>query len=108
VKVGSCVQIGHHLTTTVPIYPDVVVGRFVKVKFLGLVNRHTLKDNLFYLCVDKIVPIGYSNLDCSCNEGLLGKAIANYFVEEEERKAQMEEITYPSKPNKSSESLTTV
>lgn len=65
IPVKSTVVKGEELSVTIPIYPNIVFARYVKVKFIGLQSRFTLKDNLFYLCVDSILPKGkkIANID---------------------------------------------
>ena len=40
----------------VEIFPKVIFARYVKVKFIGMKSRFSIKDNLFYVCVDEVIP----------------------------------------------------
>jgi len=58
IPVRENIQMGEELEITVNIAPLIVFARYIRVKFLGMKNRQTLKDDLFYLCVDKVEPRG--------------------------------------------------
>ena len=43
----------------IPIIPKIVVARYLKIRLIGMQSKHTLKDNLFNLCVKHVSCKGY-------------------------------------------------
>lgn len=80
IQVPSTVDIGQQVNIKIPIFPDIVIGRYVKIKFVGLHSKHTLKDDKFYLCVDKIIPVGHSDIPFDIEE--LESAVAHNYEQE--------------------------
>lgn len=67
----------------IPIFPNLLWARYLKVKFYGMQCKHTLKDNLYYVCVDSVVCYGYHS-EYESQSGykfgkLLKRATANFY-----------------------------
>ena len=43
----------------IPVLPNILVARYMKVKFIGAKTRNIRRDNLLYICVDSVICFGH-------------------------------------------------
>jgi len=85
----------------IPIFPQVIFARFIKIKFIGMRSRHVLKDNMYYLCVDKVLPeiIFCKDIDFGTLNQVLEETYNKTKIEKSECKRASNSILGISLPN---------